>query len=92
MVVEGAKCEELEKIVIDDDEEKFFQVGVQLPPWEKEELVVFLRKNVDVFAWSAYEALGVDSNFIYHQRFQEGADGTRIKANSLTYTWKAEMK
>ena len=66
VVVEGAKCEELEKIVIDDDEEKFFQVGVQLPPREKEELVVFLRKNVDVFAWSAYEALGVDSNFIYH--------------------------
>ena len=66
VVVEGAKCEELEKIVIDDDEEKFFQVGVQLPPREKEELVVFLRKNVDVFAWSAYVALGVDSNFIYH--------------------------
>ena len=26
-VSEGAKCEELEKIVIDDDQEKFFQVG-----------------------------------------------------------------
>ena len=49
VVIEGAKCEELEKIVIDDDEEKFFQVGIQLPPWEKEELIVFLRKNVDVF-------------------------------------------
>ena len=22
--------------------------------------------NIDVFAWSAYEALGVDSNFICH--------------------------
>ena len=65
MVVEGAKCEELEKIVVDDDE-KFFQVGVQLPPWEKEELIVFLKKNVDVFAWSAYEALRVDPNFICH--------------------------
>ena len=31
VVVEGVKCEELEKIVIDDEEEKFFQVGVQLP-------------------------------------------------------------
>ena len=28
VVVEGAKCEELEKIVIDDDKEKFFQVEV----------------------------------------------------------------
>ena len=67
MVVEGAKCEELEKIIIDDEEEKFFQVGVQLPPREKEELIVFLKKNVDVFAWSAYEALRMDPNFIcYH--------------------------
>ncbi|XP_065615693.1 uncharacterized protein LOC136061621 [Quercus suber] len=31
-----------------------------------EELIVFLKKNIDVFAWSAYEALGVDLNFIYH--------------------------
>ena len=60
------KCEELEKIIIDNDEGKFFQVGVQLPPREKEELVVFLRKNVDVFAWSAYETPGVDPNFICH--------------------------
>ena len=26
-VVEGAKCEDLEKIVVDDDSERFFQVG-----------------------------------------------------------------
>ena len=26
MTSEGAKCEELEKIVVDDDSEKFFQV------------------------------------------------------------------
>jgi len=66
VVVEGVKYEELEKFVIDDDEEKFFQVGVQLLPREKEELIVFLRKNVDVFAWSAYEAPEVDPNFICH--------------------------
>ena len=65
-VAEGARCEELEKITIDTDVNKYFQVGVQLPPWEKEELVAFLRKNVDVFAWSAYEALRVDPNFICH--------------------------
>ena len=38
----GAKCEELEKITIDDDSEKFFQIGAQLPPREKQELIVFL--------------------------------------------------
>ena len=65
-VSEGAKCEELEKIVIDDDQEKFFQVGAQLPLREKEELIVFLNRNIDVFAWSTYEAPEVDSNFIFH--------------------------
>ena len=55
--VEKVKCEELEKIVKDDDSEKFFQVGAQLPPREKEELIVFLKRNINVFAWSAYEAL-----------------------------------
>jgi len=41
-------------------------VGVQLPHREKEELIYFLRKNIDVFAWSAYEAPRMDLNFNYH--------------------------
>ena len=60
------KCEDLEKVVVGDDPERFFQVGVQLPLLENEQLVEFLRKNVDVFAWDAYEAPGVDPNFICH--------------------------
>ena len=55
-----AKCERLEEIAIDGDLEKFFQVKTQLPPQEKEELLAFLRRNIDVFAWDAYEAPGVD--------------------------------
>ena len=62
---EEAKCEDLDKSPIGDDPEKFFQVGAQLPPREKEELVVFL-KNIDVFAWNAYEASRVDLSFICH--------------------------
>ena len=54
------------KIVINDDKEKFFQVGVQLPPQEKEELIVFLKKNVNVFMWSTFEAPRMDPNFICH--------------------------
>ena len=50
---------------INANEEKFFQVGVQLPLQEKE-LLAFLRENVDVFAWSAYEAPEVDLDFICH--------------------------
>ena len=65
-VLEGASYEELEKVVISDDKEKFFQVGTQLPPQKKEELMVFLRKNIDIFAWDAYETPGVDTSFICH--------------------------
>ena len=64
VVLEGATCEKLEKIVIDNYLEKFFQVGAQLPLQEKEELIVFLKRNIDVFAWNAYKAPRVDPNFI----------------------------
>ena len=37
-----------------------------MPPWEKEELLGFFRRNIDVFAWNAYEALRIDPNFICH--------------------------
>ena len=65
-VSEGATCEKLEKIVIDDGLKKFFQVETQLPPREREELIMFLKRNIDVFTWSAYEAPRVDPNFICH--------------------------
>ena len=63
---EEAKCENLEKVAVGNNPEKFFQVGSELPPQEKEELIEFLRENVDVFAWDAYEAPGVDPSFICH--------------------------
>ena len=53
-------------MVVGDDPERFFQVGAQLSQLEREQLFEFLRKNVDVFAWDAYEAPGVDPNFICH--------------------------
>ena len=53
-------------MVIDTNPDKFFQVGVQLPPQEKQELIEFFPKNVDVFARNAYEASGVDPDFICH--------------------------
>ena len=48
--VDEAKCEDLEKVVISGTPEKFFQVGAQLPPQEKEELIEFIKRNIDVFA------------------------------------------
>ena len=65
-IVEGEICEDLEKIVVDDDLERFFQIETQLPSQEKEKLIEFLKRNMDVFTWSAYEAPGVDLNFICH--------------------------
>ena len=63
---EEEKCEDLETVVVGDDLEKFFQVGAQLPLQEKEELIEFLRRNIDVFVCNAYEAPGVDPSFICH--------------------------
>ena len=60
------KCEDLEKVVIGGDPERFFQIGAQIPLLEKEQLVDLLRRNMDVFAWDAYEAPGLDPNFICH--------------------------
>ena len=65
-LAEEIRCEDLEKVAIGADPEKFFQVGSELPPQEKEELVKFLKENANVFAWDAYEAPGVDPNFICH--------------------------
>ena len=54
------------KVTIGDDLEKFFQIGSQLPQREREELIEFFKQNIDVFAWSTYEAPGVDPEFICH--------------------------
>ena len=51
---------------MDSDPERFFQVGSELPSQEKETLIDFLRQNVDVFALDAYEAPGVNPDFICH--------------------------
>ena len=76
------KCEDLEKVIVEDDPEKLFQVRAQMPLLEKEQLVEFLRKNVDVFAWNAYEALGVDPNFICHH-LKEHAEAVKNEVTKL---------
>ena len=63
-IAEEAKCEDLVKIIIGDDLEKFFQIGSQLPQQEKEELIEFLKQNIAVFAWNTYETPRVDPEFI----------------------------
>ena len=60
------KCEDLERVVIRDDPERFFQIGTQIPSLEKEQSVDLLKRNVDVFAWDAYKAPELDPKFICH--------------------------
>ena len=47
---EEAKCEDLVKVTIGDDPERFFQIGSQLPQQEREELIEFLKHNINVYA------------------------------------------
>lgn len=63
---EKAKCEDLEEVVIGGDPKMFFQVRAQLPLQEKEELIEFLKINIDVFAWDACDAPKIDPAFICH--------------------------
>ena len=63
---EGASCEDLERVIIDTDPEKNFQVGAQMPVLGKQALIEFLQDNVDIFAWDACEAPRVDPDFICH--------------------------
>ena len=63
---EETKCEDLVKITVGDDPEKFFQIGSQPPQQERKEVIEFLKQNIDVFAWNTYEALGVDPEYICH--------------------------
>ena len=45
----------MERVLIGQDEEKYFQVGSQVPPLEKAVLVKLLEDNIDVFARSTYD-------------------------------------
>ena len=64
--INEAKCEDLERVIVGNDPEKFFQIGAKLPLYEREQLVEFLRENADVFAWSTYEASVIDPSFTCH--------------------------
>ena len=66
VLAKEATCEDLERFAISDDSEKFFQVSAQFPPQENGELMEFLKRNVDVFAWNAYKAPRVNPSFICH--------------------------
>jgi hypothetical protein len=46
---------------------KKVRIGSQLPQLVKEDLVAFLRRNSDVFAWSHEDMPGIDPSVIVHK-------------------------
>ena len=59
-------CEELERVIIREDVYRNFHVGSLLLAKDKVQLVEFLKENLDIFVWNAYEVPRVDPEFIYH--------------------------
>ena len=59
--------ETLENISLDEDNpERCTRIGVDLEEKTKKGLVHFLRKSIDVFAWSHKDMLGIDPSVITH--------------------------
>ncbi|XP_075667260.1 uncharacterized protein LOC142636852 [Castanea sativa] len=65
-VEDEGSAEKLTKVIIGEDKEKYFQVGSKLPTREREELIQFLRDNIDVFAWTTYDVPGINPEVICH--------------------------
>jgi hypothetical protein len=61
-----AADDETKKIYLDDMTNRAVTIGAHLSPKEEKELIQFLNKNTDVFAWSANDLQGVDRDIIEH--------------------------
>ena len=59
--------EVLENITLDENDiEKYTRMGAELEENTKKDLVKFLKKNVDVFAWSHEDMPSIDPRVITH--------------------------
>ena len=59
--------EVLEDIPLEEgNPEKFTRIGTSMKEKTKQDLVQFLRENIDVFAWSHEDMVGIDPNVIIH--------------------------
>jgi hypothetical protein len=64
--IEIAADGETKKVYLDDMPDRAVTIGAHLNPEEEKELIQFLNKNKDVFAWSAKDLQGVDGDIIEH--------------------------
>ena len=60
--------EVLEDIPLEEgNPEKFTRIGTSMKEKTKQDLVQFLRENIDVFAWSHEDMSGINPNVITHR-------------------------
>jgi hypothetical protein len=64
--IEIAADGETKKVYLDDMTDRTVVIGAHLSIKEEKELVEYLNKNKDVFAWSAKDLQGVDRDIIEH--------------------------
>jgi hypothetical protein len=64
--IEIAADDETKKVYLDDMPDRAVTIGAHLNPEEEKELIQFLSKNKNVFAWSAKDLQGVDRDIIEH--------------------------
>jgi hypothetical protein len=64
--IEIAADDETKKVYLDDMPDRAFTIGAHLTPEEEDELIRFLNKNKDVFAWSAKDVQCIDRDIIEH--------------------------
>jgi phage FluMu protein gp41 len=64
--IEIAADGETKKVYLDDMPDRAVTIGANLNPEEEQELIQFLNRNKDVFAWSAKDLQGVDRDIIEH--------------------------
>ena len=60
-------AEELIKVKILSDTDRYFQIGANMGSQDKVETLLLLIQNLDVFAWTPYEVPGVNPEFIIHK-------------------------
>ncbi|XP_058197621.1 uncharacterized protein LOC131313360 [Rhododendron vialii] len=57
---------DLLQVPANEDSSQFFLVGSELSATERDQLVQFLKDNIEVFTWTTYEKPGVSPEVIRH--------------------------
>ena len=60
--------EKLEEVTLDDDHpKKVISMGTHVVDITRQELLLFLKSNIDVFAWSHEDMPGIDPRIMVHK-------------------------